>query len=110
MVQKVNNKAFNQYWVLDAQWTDCPEEVEEQVESLWRYFELGNENFMWRGTLNSLISLLNEGAEVDTWVWGETDEEKKGWVKKPIKLDKLIDYAREQGREDDETFIIHWWW
>lgn len=95
MVQKVNNKAFNQYWVLDAQWTDCPEEVEEQVRSLWKYFELGNDNFMWRGTLKSLVDL---------------DGEMGGYLKEPMKLDKLIDYAREQGREDDETFIIHWWW
>lgn len=110
MVQHVNVPALKQQWVLDAQWTDCPVEIEEIVKNLWRYHELGNDNYMLRRSINDFLEIEQDGFEVEQWFWGETEEEKKGWVVAPASLQPLIDYLREKGIPDDEDIIIHWWW
>lgn len=37
--------ALSQRVVFDAQWTDCPVEVEAEVKRLWRDRELGNDHY-----------------------------------------------------------------
>src|SRR4051812_38994575 len=37
--------AFSQETVFNAQWTDCPFEVEEEVQKLWQNREYGNDNY-----------------------------------------------------------------
>jgi hypothetical protein len=105
----MNNPALHKMWVLDAQWTDIPLEVEEVVKNLWRFYELGNDNYVLRKSREDLQE-LGEGFECEQWVWGKTPEEQKGWVKRPTSLVPLIDYLREKGVPADEEVIIHWWW
>lgn len=110
MVQHMNVPALKQQWVLDAQWTDCPLDVEEDVKKLWRWRELGNDNYMLRCSLNDLEEWNTGDREVEEWFWGEPPEEQKGWVTVPLKIDALLSYMRASGIPDDEQFIIHWWW
>jgi len=120
MVQHLNVPALTKQWVLDAQWTDCPTEVEAAVKHLWRRYELRNDHCMLRLSVNDLFEMAEvpEGETnptevtitVKQWFWGETDEEKKGWVKAPADLKPLTDYLRENGIPDDQQVIIHWWW
>lgn len=120
MVQHMNTPALKKQWVLDAQWTDCPENIEAIIEHLWRYHELGNDNYMLRRSVNDFLEMagiIDEGQdesvveiEVEQWLWGDTEEEQKGWVKAPVNLKPLIDFIRSAGIPDDEAVIIHWWW
>lgn len=108
MVQHMDTPAFQQYWVLDAQWTDCPLEVEADVKKIWSFKELGNDKYMWRGSIRDLEDMAELGSDPDysyqEYVEGE------GWKHVPLNLDSLIAYVKAQGRADDEDFIIHWWW
>ncbi len=117
MTQHINVPALKKQWVLDAQWTDCPEDVETVIKHLWRYYELGNDNYMLRRSINDLLEMTDDHEDesvieitVEQWFWGETDEEKKGWVEAPASLTPLIQYLREKGIADDEQVILHWWW
>jgi hypothetical protein len=110
MAQHLNVPALKQQWVLDAQWTDCPEDVENDVKKLWRFHDLGNDNYMLRLSIRDLEEINLEDNKVEEWFWGETTEEKKGWVEVPLKIDALISYLRNQNLPDAEEIIIHWWW
>ena len=110
MVQHMGTAALKQQWVLDAQWTDCPEDVVADVERLWRYRDLGNDNYMLRQSIKDLEEWNQGDRQVDEWFWGETAEEQKGWVPVPLKIAALIGYLRAAGLPEDEEIIIHWWW
>lgn len=110
MVQHLNKPALKQHWVLDAQWTDCPVDVEEDVQKLWRWRELGNDNYMLRTTIREIEDWNSGAYTVEEWFGSETPGEQKGWVKVPLKLDALLAYMKATGIPEDENFIIHWWW
>jgi len=110
MVQPMDTPALHKMWVLDAQWTDCPPEVVEIIRNLWGYYELGNDRYMLRRSVNDLLEQHEDGFECEQWFWGATPEEQKGWVVAPCSLQPLIDYLRAAGIPDDEEIIIHWWW
>lgn len=42
-------KALRKEWFLDAQWTDLPVEVENDIKRLWRARKLGNDDYMTGG-------------------------------------------------------------
>jgi hypothetical protein len=104
------NQGVKKVWMLDAQWSTCPVEVENEVKELWRYWELGNDDYMARRSINDLLEMKENGFTVERWYWGEKREEQLGWVKEPGSVDIIIQYLREQGVPDDEDVIIHWWW
>ena len=110
MVQVMNVPALKKQWVLDAQWTDCPVDVEEVIKNLWRTYELGNDHYMLRISIKDLQEKEDSGYEAEKWFWGEKDEDKKGWITVPSSLMPLIQYIRDAGIPDDEQIIIHWWW
>lgn len=110
MVQHMNNPAMRQMWVLDAQWTDCPLEIEEIVKALWRHYELGNDRYMLRNSMETFLEMEEDGFQREVFKWGETPEQQLGWVKEPMSLMPLVDYVRSKGIPDNEEIIIHWWW
>ena len=77
-------KGFRKVWYLDAQWSDCPIEVENQVKEMWESWGLGNDSSVIKTNLSDL----------------EAD-----W---PI----VAQYVKEQEPEitEDELILIHWWW
>lgn len=91
-------------WFLDAQWSTCPIEVENQVKDLWRFHDLGNDQYIIKTTIAELISDQEEEMTVKKHIQGE------GWQDVPLKTDFIVDYARQFGIGDDEQIIIHWWW
>lgn len=112
MAQNFDVPALKKQWVLDAQWTDLPEEVEQVVKEIWRWREFGNDNYMYRTTPEELKSFMTDAYDIQTeeWRWGATPEEQLGWVKKPLNFTPLIKYLKGKGVGNKEEVIIHWWW
>lgn len=80
------NVAFRKVWLLDAQWTDCPVEVEERIREMWEEQELRNDVSVIKTTLTELL------------------EEPANHV--------IAQYILEKNPEieDGEQILIHWWW
>lgn len=74
-IQKVN--------FFDAQWSNCPVEVEDEVKKMWHDWELGNDYYFIK------------------WDW----ELKEDY---PIVAEFLESKGFKEG--DNERIIIHWWW
>jgi hypothetical protein len=98
-------EGIRKIWVLDAQWSRCPVEVEAQVKDLWRYHERGNDHYIIKTTLDDLEHEY-EDAVVDQW------QEPKGWVEGPLKTDLIVKYIRETAPEikNNDAIWLHWWW
>lgn len=90
-------------WLLDAQWSTCPIEVENQVKDLWRLWKLGNDQSIIKTSVIELLEL--EEATVESW-----NAEKVAWEEKPLDVTYIIQYIREHGIADDDLVIIQWWW
>lgn len=99
------NQCIKKIWFLDAQWSTCPIEVEEQVKDLWRVYELGNDHYMFKTSIEELIEIEGNENEVERF-----SNELIQWVKVPLKTDAIVQYMREQGISDKDQVIIHWWW
>lgn len=82
-----DRKAFRKQLVLDAQWSDCPIEVEEDVRKIWATYELGNDDYIFKYRIGEHVY-------------------KNGANEFPV----LEQYLREQGAGVGETVWIHWWW
>lgn len=78
-------EGFRQVFLLDAQWTTCPIEVENEVKKMWHEYECGNDNYYVRTRLNDI------------------DKDK---------YPAIIQYITEQKPDIDpsEHILIHWWW
>ena len=104
---KPNTKqGFRKVWLLDAQWSTCPVEVEEQVKALWRFYERGNDYHIISTSLRELATGY-ENAEVELY-----NTLSKRWGTVPLKTDLIVKYILEVEPtigENDQIFI-HWWW
>ena len=80
------DKAFKKVWFLDAQWTDCPVEVEMEVIELWKDYELGNDNCVVKTSISSLEEMENYPTII-----------------------KYILNCEPDIKHDDQI-LIHWWW
>lgn len=78
------DKGFRKVWLLDAQWSDCPIEVENEVKKMWKSYDLGNDNYVIKTDIDTL-------QENNTLV---------------------AQYVKEQAPEiaGEELILIHWWW
>lgn len=76
------NSVFKK-WFFDVQWSDCPDEVQEEVIESWRDYELGNDRYFWTATLDE--ELFETYPRIYFWL------EHKGVPK-------------------GEEVIVHWWW
>lgn len=96
--------------VLDAQWSACPVEVEYQVKLLWRYYELGNDHYVLKTSIDDLTE-LGLGFDDELPTVDMYNSETKVREEVPVKTDAIIQYLVEQGVLDDgEEIWIHWWW
>lgn len=82
------DKGLRKVWFLDAQWSDCPVEVEDEVKALWVRYNLGNDRYMFKTTRKELIEEISQS----------------------IKVDYIVQYLAEQGVSDECEVVIHWWW
>lgn len=85
-------------WLLDAQWSTCPVEVETQVKVLWDVYELGNHNHI----INTSFEELNE--------MHDNPEEYVDNNNNPLQTHLIVQYLREMGVGDKDEVLIHWWW
>lgn len=76
------NEGLRKVWFLDAQWSTCPVEVEDEVKELWKDYELGNDHYMIKRSANDLVE----------------------------DYPAITQYIREHGIPDNEDVVIHWWW
>lgn len=70
-------------WFFDAQWSDLPKEVEDEVRHLWKDYELGNDNYMVKRELDD--ELFEDYPKIYLW-------------------------CKYRGVQEGEQIIIHWWW
>jgi hypothetical protein len=97
--------AISQVTVFNAQWTDCPVEVEAEIRKLWRNFELGNDHYYFNWCREEVW-----GCEAT----GEMGEDEDG-EEVEVTIDKTLaelypvidEYLMSQGVE---KCLIHWWW
>ncbi len=94
-------------WFLDAQWSTCPIEVENQVKDLWRLLSLGNDHYMIKTSLEDLTEYEEDDVEVEAW-----DDAQSKWSTKRLRTNAILQWLREQAPDikDDEQIVIHWWW
>ena len=92
---------------MDAQWSTCPIEVENQVRVLWRFGELGNDKYIFKTTIEELLEFQDNPEDYTCEQW---NDEKRKWEEKPITTDAIVQYLREMGVGDNEQVLIHWWW
>lgn len=100
-----DNKGVKKVWMLDAQWSTCPIEVEDQIKDLWRLWENGNDKYVIKTTIKDLIEDEELKTLVEKW-----DNDIGNWVEIELKTDLVVSYLRENGVGDNETVLIHWWW
>lgn len=101
--------ALSKIWVLQTTWTDLSVELQEIVSGLWRTFERGNDYYIIKTSVADLAEMQDDGITAEKWYWGETEEEKRGWVKEPLDLQPLIDYLEEKGVGEEEVWLHLWW-
>lgn len=70
-------------WYFDVQWSDCPKSVEKEVSYLWQSRGFGNDNYIYKGKLDG--ELFENYPRIYFWLKGK-------------------------GVEEDESFIMNWWW
>lgn len=70
-------------WFFDAQWSDCPDFVEDEVRHLWGDYGLGNDNYIVKRELDE--ELFQEYPNIYFWL-------------------------KHKGVQQGEEVIIHWWW
>lgn len=65
----------------DVQWSNCPKEVEKEVQEMWVDFELGNDHYIvhWHKGLGRRYPITAE-------------------------------FLKSKGVEETDEVIIHWWW
>lgn len=99
-------KGFRKVWMLDAQWSTCPVEVEDQVRNLWTFHEFGNDHYVLRTSVKDLKREY-DGCKVNVY-----NPEKGVREDVPVKTDLIVRYIYEMAPEirDDEQILIHWWW
>ena len=76
-------ESVEKVWFFDAQWSDCPTFIEDEVRQLWADYELGNDNYFYKSTLNS--ELYERYPRIYLWL-------------------------EHKGVKEGERVMIHWWW
>lgn len=94
MVYK-DSPAITNRVVIEAQWSDMPEEVVNEVRELWRDRELGNDYYYYTWSEDDFHDAESE----------EDDEDfSSDWSTYPV----LAKWLRDNGVE--AGCLIHFWW
>lgn len=100
-------KGLSKQWVLNAQWTDCPKEVQKEVKLLWRLYENGNDRYIIKTTVANLEK-KNQDAGKLVDIFDEIEGKRK---MVPVTTNAILQYLSENGITDpEEEIIIHYWW
>ena len=77
------NSSVKKVWFLDAQWSDLPREVENEVKQLWRDYGLGNDHSICKREMDD--ELFEDYPKIYLW-------------------------CKYKGIPEGEKILIHWWW
>lgn len=82
--------ALQQEWILEATWTDIPEDVHKEIENLWTVIEYGNDHyyFAWK-------------SDEEWWYDGDGDQTYEQ------RFPAIGNYLKENNIEE---CLIHYWW
>jgi hypothetical protein len=80
---KLSPNSVYKQWYFNAQSTDCPIEVEDEVRNLWEEIGLGNDNYIYHTKVNQ--KLFKNYPKIYFWL-------------------------KHKGVPNNEEVIIHWWW
>ncbi len=80
--EEASNSVYKK-WFFDVQWSDCPDSVEKEVKDSWSDYELGNDNYFWKATLDD--ELFDRYPRIYFWL-------------------------KHKGVPEGEEVLIHWWW
>jgi hypothetical protein len=97
MVYK-DNPAITSVFIVEAQWSDIPEDVYEEIRDLWYANEYGNDHYYY-----SWISEDFATAEDDDWA------EEVG-IEDEYRYKKIAKYLRDNGLGPNDKILIHYWW
>ena len=81
-VTPVSNSVYKM-WYFDVQWSDCPNLVRAEICDLWKSNEFGNDNYIYKGTLDN--DFFKYYPRIYMWL-------------------------RHKGVDEDEDFVINYWW
>ena len=99
--------ALSKVTVLQTTWTDCPEDIQKIIETLWQVRELSNDHCIYKTSIKRLAGMLKDNFECEQW----QEEEPSGWVTKKLDLQPLIDYLKAHNVTDEtEEIWLHLWW
>ena len=99
--------ALKKEWVLSTVWTDCPVEIQDIVSCIWTEYELGNNNYIHKTSIENLKEFQEESKDRTWEIW---DSKINKWSHIPINVQPLIDYLEALGVQEQESVIIHHWW
>lgn len=101
--------AITQTVLFNAQWTDCPVEVEAEVKVLWKWKEFGNDNFYfnWDRDKEYWYSPSFEpfGEKRSYECEDDEDDAKDAPLSEIFPI--IDEYLMSKGVE---KCLIHWWW
>lgn len=89
-------------WSLDAQWSDCPQEVYEAVSEMWSWWEHGNDNYAEFTSIDSLVEYYIDYCKSDL-------VERKKIAKHLLTIIRYI-VANAPNIDADDDVIIRFWW
>lgn len=86
------DQALRQVWVLDLQWSNCPEELEREANYIWQSWNLSNDHCYKKFTLKDLKSeYFSDLPLINKYILEQIE-------------------ARNLDIKEDEQILIHWWW
>lgn len=88
--------ALEKVWMLEAQWTNCPKEVKDEIRELWHHYELGNDHYTWQTSILELTEALE-------------DREEDCCCSVPG-CPLLIAYLKAHNIPEDDYVYLHYWW
>lgn len=89
-------------WFLDAQWSDCPQEVYEAVREMWKWWEYGNDHY---AEFTSIATLMDSYLS-----YCEDDLIKHSQIAKHLLTIIRYIVAKAPDIDADDDVIIRFWW
>lgn len=99
--------AVSQVSVFNAQWTDCPVEVEKEVKHLWGWQDLKNDVCYFRWDRDAKHAFILGDRYAPKGPEGLTEEEADNGVPLRLLYPLIDEYLMSKGVE---KCLIHWWW
>jgi hypothetical protein len=82
--------ALTQQWVLEATWTDIPDDVNYEIRDIWENQEFGNDDYYYQ--------------------WSDADKEGPWYGEGKLLKEMYPKLASYLAERDVSSCLIHYWW